>query len=76
MHEQQYREPVRFATAIRAARREAGLSQVKLAAAVGVTGRAVQFYESGDRQPKATILARIALVTGKPLEWFFQEEVV
>lgn len=53
---------------IRRARMEAGLTQDQLADAIGVKMRQVQYYEA-DRSDPYRKLARIAEVTGKPVEW-------
>ena len=60
---------------IRAARKDAKLTQVALARAVGVTTRAVQKWEAGKAEPRAAVLREIALATGKDLGFFFEAEV-
>jgi transcriptional regulator with XRE-family HTH domain len=62
---------------IKRARYEAGLSQFDLADKMGVSPRAVQYWESptGRRQPQARQLRRLSAATGKPLEWFFAPPV-
>jgi transcriptional regulator with XRE-family HTH domain len=59
-------------TQIRTARKDAHLTQVALARAVGVTARAVQKWEAGKAEPRAAILKEIALATGKDLAYFFE----
>lgn len=47
------------------AREEAGLRQVDLAQAVGVSETAVQKWESGENEPRTRNLMRIAEVLGR-----------
>ena len=55
---------------IRLARRHSGLSQVALAAAVGVQRSAVSHWESAqDKHPKVAHLRQIALITSVQFEW-------
>jgi len=61
---------------IRAAREERGLSQTAFAAELDVSRTAVQNWESGGDFPAISRIARIAEVTGKPEEWFFQPPFV
>ncbi len=61
---------------IRAAREERGLSQTAFAAALDVSRTAVQNWESGADFPAISRIERIAEVTGKPEEWFFQPPFV
>ena len=49
-----------FKERIRILRREAGLTQKELAAAIGVTDRTYQNYEAGASVPPAAVLARLA----------------
>ena len=41
-------------------REKKGLSRAELAAQVGISTRAVEYYEDGKREPKASILKLIA----------------
>jgi transcriptional regulator with XRE-family HTH domain len=50
--------------ALPAARAEAGLSQAKLAKATGLSHGIIAFYETGDRQPSADALQRLAAALG------------
>lgn len=59
---------------LRQARQEAGLSQAALAEKVGVSLRAVAYWEAGKREPRGYLMRRIALATGKPLEFFVADE--
>ena len=55
------------------ARKEAGLTQKELAAAVGITEGSVQQYEAGRMEPRSRRLRAIAEATGKPLSYFLGE---
>lgn len=57
------------------ARREAHLTQVVLAEAVGLDRTAVSKIESGRRDVSALELARIANTVRKPMEWFLTAPV-
>lgn len=61
----------RFAARLRIARREAGLSQVELGQALGISGQSVKEWEAGRASPHFDRLDDIARVTEKPLAWFF-----
>lgn len=58
---------------IRAARREAGLSQEKLGAALGMTFQQIQKYELGVNKVGGSRFEAIARATGKPVSWFFSQ---
>jgi transcriptional regulator with XRE-family HTH domain len=60
-----------LAQRLKEARKQSGLSQEKLAEAVGVSGHAVYLFERGKNRPALDALERIAAATGKPLPWFF-----
>jgi transcriptional regulator with XRE-family HTH domain len=60
-----------LAQRLKEARKQSGLSQEKLAEAVGVSGHAVYLFERGKNRPALDTLERIAAATGKPLPWFF-----
>lgn len=64
----------RLSQRLKEARTQSGLSQEKLAEAVGVSGHAVYLFERGKNRPALDTLERIAAATGKPLAWFFQDE--
>ncbi len=55
------------------ARAEAGLTQEELAAEMGCSVFSIGKYERGERSPLGPRLRRLALVTGKPVAWFFSE---
>lgn len=52
--------------ALRALRRDKGLTAVELAEKVGVTQRAVSRYEAGERRPSPELLEKIADALGAP----------
>lgn len=56
---------------IRLARLQAGLTQEKLAEALGVTFQQLQKYEKATNRISASKLHRTAAATGKPVSWFF-----
>lgn len=60
-----------LAQRLKEARKQSGLSQEKLAEAVGVSGHAVYLFERGKNRPALDTLERISAATGKPLPWFF-----
>ena len=49
-------------TEIEKRRKEKGLSRKELAEMVGVTSEAVRHYEQGRREPKASILKKMASI--------------
>lgn len=55
------------------ARQAAALSRAELAAVIGATERAVQFWETGQRMPRMRYLRAISAATEKPVAWFFEE---
>lgn len=56
---------------IRAAREAAGITQKKLAEAMGVSTRTIQLYEANDRQPKnATAVITMAHALGVETDYF------
>ena len=52
------------------ARRWRRMRRNELAARIGVTPAAVSQYERGQARPSTTVLARLALATGMPVEFF------
>ncbi len=58
---------------LRQARREAGLSQAQLAAAVGVTRQTICFIESGSYNPTLNLCVQICRTLGKTLDELFWE---
>jgi transcriptional regulator with XRE-family HTH domain len=63
-----------LAQRLKGARKESGLSQERLAEAVGVSGHAVYLFERGKNRPALDTLERIAAATDRDLAWFFQDE--
>ena len=59
---------------LRTARIDLGLTQLNFADKVGISLRALRYYEEGRRQPRSNDLKRICEVTGKPLDFFFSSE--
>lgn len=57
-----------LAGALRAWRKERGLSQERLAHAVGVTPGMIALIETNRRQPSADLLERIATELGVPVD--------
>jgi len=55
---------VRAGTLLHQARKQAGLSQVELAARAGLTQSVISAYESGQRQPSIPVLARLIRAAG------------
>ncbi|WP_179516238.1 helix-turn-helix domain-containing protein [Microbacterium sp. JAI119] len=51
------------------ARKDAGLDQTQLAAAVGVARNSLSNYETGRSMPQFDVTARIAAACGVSLEW-------
>jgi transcriptional regulator with XRE-family HTH domain len=56
------------ATALRDARRQAGLSQAQLAERTGTSQPTISAYERGAKQPSVSTLARLLAMTGHQLE--------
>lgn len=50
-----------IAERIKELREEAGLNQTQLAAQIGVSRKAVEFWEKGINEPKATYIYRLAV---------------
>ena len=55
------------------ARKESGLTQQAFGRKVGSAARTVQTWEHGQRIPRAETMERIALLTGRPVWWFYTE---
>ncbi len=58
---------------LRERRTELGLSQIELAAAVGVTFQQIQKYERGANRIVASRLYQLAKALGVPVEYFFAD---
>lgn len=63
----------RLVERLKAARLEAGLSQVQVAEALGVPQQHVSRVELGERRVDPTELAELARLYGKPLAYFLEE---
>lgn len=63
----------RLVERLKAARLEAGLSQVQVAEALGVPQQHVSRVELGERRVDPTELAELARLYGKPLGYFLEE---
>jgi len=59
---------------IRKARTDASLKQDELASRIGVTDRAVRFWEADEREPDFKNIAGVARETGVPIEFFVDQE--
>ena len=68
-------QPTPIGSRIRLARRDAGLTQDQLAERVGYSRRSVPGWERNETHPRPGALARIADVTGRPVSWFYEDEV-
>ena len=55
---------------IRAARRQAGMTQRQLGRQIGVSGVSISDWERGVSQPTALLLWQLANVVGKPATYF------
>lgn len=53
------------------ARVHAGYNQAEWARRLGVTTRAVQRWEAGDRAPRPRYLRMMAMMSGHPVAWFY-----
>jgi transcriptional regulator with XRE-family HTH domain len=58
---------------VRMRRTELGLSQERLAAAIGVSFQQLQKYERGKNRISASRLHMIARKLERPIEWFFED---
>lgn len=56
-----------FASVMRRARHDAGLTQAKLAAGAGISLRYVTLLEKGEYQASITVLQNVASALGRPL---------
>lgn len=66
--------PVPIGGRIVQARRAAKLSQAQLAAKSGYGIRSITGWENDKFHPSITALARIAVVTGRTVAWFYETE--
>lgn len=63
-----------FGRRIAEARKEAGLTQLGLAQAIGSKGRAVQSWELGVRHPRLQALEALAKALDRDVSWFFETD--
>jgi transcriptional regulator with XRE-family HTH domain len=68
-HPERYRK---LLDRLREARREAGMSQVQVAEALGVPQKFVSKIETGERRIDPLELQELAELYGKPLQFFLQ----
>lgn len=59
---------------IRAARRDAGMSQGQLASALNTTQSAISLYEAGQRSVGIDMLLNVAKILNRPLHYFLGED--
>jgi transcriptional regulator with XRE-family HTH domain len=59
---------------IRAARRDAGMSQGQLATALNTTQSAISLYEAGQRSVGIDMLLNVARILNRPLHYFLGED--
>ncbi len=59
---------------IRAARRDAGMSQGQLASALSTTQSAISLYEAGQRSVGIDMLLNVARILNRPLHYFLGED--
>ena len=58
---------------IKAARKRAGLTSVGLAERLSLCKRAIDYWESGGREPGMADLCRVAVVCGVTLTWLVMD---
>lgn len=59
---------------IRAARRDAGMSQAKLAELLSTTQSAISLYEAGQRSVGIDMLLAVARILNRPLHYFLGQD--
>jgi len=59
---------------IRAARRDAGMSQGQLASSLNTTQSAISLYEAGQRSVGIDMLLSVAKILNRPLHYFLGDE--
>ena len=64
----------RIGRKIRLARKQAGYTQAQLAKKLGRTGAAVAYLEQGKRRISLDVLEKIALMTNRPLGFFYEDQ--
>lgn len=69
-------ELLSFGQRIKAAREQAGITQVELGEKVGVSGVAIMRYEKGTRQPRLEQFQRIASVLSVDVNWLMHGQTL
>lgn len=64
----------RIGRKIRLARKQAGYTQAQLAKKLGKTGAAIAYLEQGKRRISPDVLEKIALMTNRPLGFFYEDQ--
>lgn len=54
--------------------RAMGISQVQFAEMIGIKPNTLSYWVNGKRIETISALEKISKATGKPIEWFFQDE--
>ena len=62
--------PSLMAQRLRIAREAAGLSRTQAAARAEIADNSIYRYENGRNTPRSEILAKLARIYGRPVEWF------
>jgi len=65
---------LQLAKRIQTARKQAKLSQLQLATAIGLSDKSVSAYEKGRAVPPLEKLKQIANMTHRPLQYFTEED--
>ena len=63
-----------FSDKVKEARTSLGLSQPQLAQSIGITTRSVQAYESGDKKPRASVMAKLAKALKVSIKFLSDDE--
>lgn len=63
-----------FSEKVKEARTSLGLSQPQLAQSIGITTRSVQAYESGDKKPRASVMAKLAKALKVSIKFLSDDE--
>ncbi len=67
---------MQFSERLSALRRRYSISQTELAQAVGVSRKSIQYYESGERYPRAGVLRKLAEYFNVTLEYLTCSEEI
>jgi len=63
-----------FADKVKDARISLGMSQIQLAQEIGVSSRSVQAYESGEKKPRQTMMAKLAKALKVSIKFLSDDE--